>query len=337
MNIQKNVSLKGYNTFGINKIAKYFVQVSTSLEVIQALYEAEKLDVPVLILGGGSNILLTRDVNALVIKIDIKGIQLLKEDEQHVWVKVGAGEIWHEFVLKAIAANWSGIENLSLIPGTVGASPMQNIGAYGVEIKGVFDWLEAIDIHTRETVRFRHRDCEFEYRDSIFKQRAKGKYIITHVTFRLNKQAQFNISYGALQETLQEMKIGEVTLEDISKAVIHIRQSKLPDPKTIGNAGSFFKNPVIEKKHFLRLKKAYPDIPGYENEKGVKIPAAFLLEKAGWKGRTFGKIGVHRQQPLVLVNYGGGDGQDIQALSVEIQKDIKEKFGVSLSPEVNFI
>ena len=337
MNIQKNVSLEEFNTFRIDKKAKYFVHVSNIQEVIEALNEAEKLKLPVFILGGGSNILLTRDVEALVIKINIKGIQQVKENDDHVWVKVGAGEIWHDFVLHAIKSNLGGIENLSLIPGTVGASPMQNIGAYGVEIKEVFDSLEALNILTKEMEIFDHSQCEFGYRESVFKGRVKGRYIITHVVFRLNKKAAFNISYGAIQTTLEEMGITEPNLEAVSKAVIHIRQSKLPDPRTIGNAGSFFKNPTIDKSKFLELKNAYPAIPGFENDGGIKVPAAWLLEQAGWKGRTFGEIGVHHQQPLVLVNYGTGDGQSIKALSMDIQKDIQEKFGILLQPEVNFI
>lgn len=337
MNIQKNVSLQTYNTFGIDKSARFFVQVTSIQEVVQALDEAEKKRLPVLVLGGGSNILLTQDVEALVIKINIKGIHPIKEDEDHIWVKVGAGEVWHDFVLHAIASGWAGIENLSLIPGTVGASPMQNIGAYGVEIKEVFDYLEAVNVRSREIEVFDHSQCQFGYRESIFKNLAKGKYIITHVVFKLNKQASLNISYGAVQATLAEMGVAEPNMEAISKAVIKIRQSKLPDPKTIGNAGSFFKNPTIAKNRYLDLKKRYPNIPGYENEQGVKVPAAWLIEQAGWKGRTFGQVGVHRQHPLVLVNYGGGDGEAIKKLSLDIQKDIEAKFGIRLQPEVNFI
>jgi UDP-N-acetylmuramate dehydrogenase len=337
MNIQKNVSLKRLNTFGIDKKAKFLVEATHTEEVIEALEEAELQGLPVFILGGGSNILLTKDLDALVIKINIKGIQPIKEDNDHIYVKVGAGEIWHDFVLAAIAANWAGIENLSLIPGTVGASPLQNIGAYGVEIKDVFDHLEAVDIQTKKTETFDRIQCEFGYRDSVFKNKLKGKYIITHVTFKLNKSPHFNTSYGAIQATLDQMDVDELSLEAVSRAVISIRQSKLPDPKTIGNAGSFFKNPTLEPSHYLELKKRYPTIPGFENEGGVKIPAAWLLEQAGWKGRTFDNIGVHKDQPLVLVNYGGGDGSDIRLLSEAIQKDIQAKFNLLLQPEVNFI
>jgi UDP-N-acetylmuramate dehydrogenase len=337
MNIQKNVSLKEFNTFGIDQKAKFFVQVSSLEDVRDALKEAQKAGLPIFILGGGSNILLTQDVEALVIKVNIKGYQVLKEDADHVWVQVGAGEVWHEFVQKAIASNWAGVENLSLIPGTVGASPMQNIGAYGVEIQEVFDHLQAVDIDTFELITFDHSQCQFGYRESIFKNKAKGKYVIVQVTFKLNKTPSYNIEYGAIQSTLTELGINALSIEAIGKAVIYIRQSKLPDPKVIGNAGSFFKNPTVSVSKFLHLKTLYPDIPGFANETGMKIPAAWLLEQAGWKGKTFGKIGVHKQHPLVLVNYGGGQGSEIKQLSVTIQKDIENKFGILLTPEVNFV
>ncbi len=291
------------------------------------------------ILGGGSNILLTRDIEALVIKIDIKGKELVREDEDHVWVKVGAGETWHEFVRYAISKNWAGIENLSLIPGTVGASPMQNIGAYGVEIKEVFDSLEAVDRKTGETVTFDHQKCQFGYRESIFKNEAKDQYIITHVTYKLNKKPTFNISYGAISQTLKAMGIDRehLNIAAISEAVTQIRQSKLPDPKVIGNAGSFFKNPTVSHSSFEELKSKFPEIPGYPQENGIKIPAAWLIEQAGWKGQTFGQIGVHQNQPLVLVNYGKGDGAAIKDLAKKIQADILEKYGIKLQPEVNFV
>ena len=337
MNIQKNVSLKAFNTFGIDKNAKYFCQASSVQEVVNALEEAQRLNIAVFVLGGGSNILLTRDVDALVIKMDIKGIHPISETDDHVYVKVGAGEIWHDFVRHAIASNWAGIENLSLIPGTVGASPMQNIGAYGVEIKEVFVSLEAINIQTKNLETFDHAACQFGYRDSVFKNEAKGKYIITHVTFKLNKKASFNTSYGAIKATLDQMNIEKLSLEAVSQAVIAIRQSKLPDPRTIGNAGSFFKNPTLEEAHYSDLQRQHPGIPGFPNEGGVKVPAAWLLEQAGWKGKTFDKVGVHKDQPLVLVNYGGGDGKAIKLLSEEIQKDIQVKFNILLQPEVNFV
>jgi UDP-N-acetylmuramate dehydrogenase len=337
MNIQENISLLPYNTFGLDKKARFFVKVTTEEEVKAAVQKAKELKVPVFILGGGSNILLTNDVNALVLKIDIKGINVITEDQERIQVEVGAGENWHEFVLHCLAKGWAGVENLSLIPGTVGASPMQNIGAYGVEIKAVFHQLNAIHIQTLEERTFDGQNCKFGYRESIFKNDLKDQYIITRVCFNLNKKPQFHVDYGAIRQTLDAMGVKDLSIESISKAVISIRQSKLPDPKEIGNAGSFFKNPTIGAEEYEKLKISYPEIPAYPNEEGYKIPAAWLIENTGWKGKTFGKIGVHHQQPLVLVNYGGGDGNDIVDLSQQIQKSVKEKFGISLTPEVNFI
>ncbi|AWW32533.1 UDP-N-acetylenolpyruvoylglucosamine reductase [Echinicola strongylocentroti] len=338
MNIQENISLKPYNTFQIDKKARFFVEVNSAEEIKEALTLAKDQRLPVFILGGGSNILLTKDIFALVIKINIKGIEVIQEDEHHVWAKVGAGEIWHDFVNHAIRLQWAGVENLSLIPGTVGASPMQNIGAYGVEIKEVFDHLEAIHRKTLTSTTFDKDQCHFGYRESIFKNVVKDQYIITHVIYKLSKKPTFNISYGAIRSTLDSMGIGDdYSIKDISDAVIQIRQEKLPDPALLGNAGSFFKNPVLSKDHFNALKKQFPEIPHYPHAAGIKVPAAWLIEKSGWKGRTFGNIGVHKNQPLVLVNYGNGEGEAIKALSERIQKDIKERFGVVLSPEVNFI
>jgi len=337
MKIQENISLKEFNTFGFDKKAKFFIEVHSNEEVIQALAFAEDQNLPVFILGGGSNILLTQDIHAVVVKINIKGVELFSEREEDVIVKVGAGESWHEFVLKAIENEWAGVENLSLIPGTVGASPMQNIGAYGVEIKEVFHSLEAIDIKTKEISVFDHHQCQFGYRESIFKNIAKDKYVITYVNFLLYKSPSFNTSYGAISQTLKDMNIVDLSLKAVSDAVIHIRQSKLPDPKVIGNAGSFFKNPTIPATQYTDLKSKHPNIPGYENKEGVKVPAAWLIEQAGWKGRRFGEIGVHELQPLVLVNYGQGDGKDIVNLSKKIQEDVFHKFGIELHPEVNFI
>ncbi|MCH7396864.1 UDP-N-acetylmuramate dehydrogenase [Belliella sp. DSM 107340] len=337
MKIQENISLKPYNTFGIDKKAKFFTQISSENEVIEALKYASSQNTPLIILGGGSNILLTDDLNALVIKIEIKGMRLIKESEEEVFVEVGAGENWHEFVLHCIEKNWSGVENLSLIPGTVGASPMQNIGAYGVEIKEVFDGLYAVNRETLDREYFGWDDCKFGYRESVFKNTLKGKYVITKVVFKLKKQHTFHTEYGAILQTLEEMNIKDLSIQAVSNAVIKIRQSKLPDPKVIGNAGSFFKNPTISIPHFERLKRENPTIPGFPNEEGIKVPAAWLIEQAGWKGYTQENIGVHKLQPLVLVNYGGGDGKEIANLSKKIQESIKEKFNVDLHAEVNFL
>jgi len=337
MNIQENISLKAYNTFGFDKKAKFFAEAQNDQDVLDALQFAKNHDLDLFVLGGGSNILLTKDLDALVLKINIRGIEVVKESMQHVAVRVGAGEIWHDFVMQAIENNWAGVENLSLIPGTVGASPMQNIGAYGVEIKEVFESLEAIHRESGETRTFSHPECQFGYRESIFKKEQKDKYIITHVTFKLSKEPVFNTSYGAIAQTLEAMAPAEINLKAISEAVIQIRQSKLPDPKKIGNAGSFFKNPTIDREQFEKLKEKHASIPGYENEEGIKVPAAWLIEQAGWKGRKFGQIGVHELQPLVLVHYGQGEGEAIKELSMKIQQDVLSKFGVKLEPEVNFI
>lgn len=337
MNIQENISLLPYNTFGIDKIARYFVQATSEKEIQTALEFAEDKSLPVIVLGGGSNILLTQDLQALVLKIEIKGIKLISEDEENVFVEVGAGENWHEFVLHCIHNDWAGVENLSLIPGTVGASPMQNIGAYGIEIKEVFHQLKAINRKTKKTEVFNWEDCKFGYRESVFKNKLKDQYIITQVFFRLAKNPVFHTEYGAIQETLEQMEVASPSIKLISDAVIQIRQSKLPDPKEIGNAGSFFKNPTISKNHYIKIKDSYPNAPGYPTEEGIKVPAAWLIEQAGWKGKTFGKIGVHAKQPLVLVNYGGGDGNAIKELSQEIQKSVHQKFGILLHPEVNFL
>jgi len=337
MNIQKNVSLKELNTFGIDKKATFYAEAHNSQEVIEAITQAEQLGVGIFILGGGSNILLTKDIDALVLKMNIKGIDTVAEDEQYVYLKVGAGEVWHDFVQYCIAHGYGGVENLSLIPGTVGASPMQNIGAYGVEIKDVFESLEAVHMQTKFLKTFSHAACRFGYRESIFKNEAKGKYIITHVTFRLSKQPTFNTEYGAIKATLDEMGIKKLDIQSISKAVIAIRQSKLPDPAVIGNAASFFKNPTISPIHYEALKQEHPSIPGFKTEKGIKVPAAWLLEQAGWKGKTFGNIGVHKDQPLVLVNYGGGEGEAIKQLSQDIQRDILRRYNIQLQPEVNVV
>lgn len=336
MKLQKDVSLLPYNTFGIDKKAKYFTLAKSEQEVVDALEFSHQEEIPIIILGGGSNILLTKDLDALLLKIDIQGIYKVKETAEHIWVEVGAGVNWHSFVLHCIENDWAGVENLSLIPGTVGASPMQNIGAYGIEIKEVFENLTAINKATLTIEKFDWVQCEFGYRESIFKNKLKDKYIITSVCFKLNKNPVFHTSYGAIQETLQAMQVENLSIKAVSDAVIQIRQSKLPDPKQIGNAGSFFKNPTVNREKFEVLKKEYPAIPGYPLPDGVKIPAAWLIEQTGWKGKRFGNIGVHQNQPLVLVNYGGGDGADIKALSEKIQDSVKEKFGILLSPEVNF-
>lgn len=338
MIVQKDVQLKPFNTFGIEATAKYFIEVSSIDQLQEILQSPDYQSTERLILGGGSNMLLTKDFDGLVIKIAIKGFEVVNENEDNIWIKAGAGLVWHDLVMQCVNQNYAGMENLSLIPGTVGAAPMQNIGAYGIEIKEVFEELQALEIATGEIKTFDKAMCNFGYRESIFKHEAKGKYIILNVTFKLNKKPTFHIEYGAIKDTLAEMNISEMSIKSISDAVIHIRQSKLPNPAEIGNAGSFFKNPEIPNTQFEALKAQFPTIPAYPvSETTTKVPAGWLIEQAGWKGQRFGNIGVHAKQALVLVNYGGGKGQEIKELSQKIQASVKEKFGIQLSAEVNFI
>ncbi len=333
--MQSNVDLQPFNTFGISSIAKHFATFSDTEELRDLL--AQHTEEPLLILGGGSNILLTKNFDGLVLKNEIHGITVLSEDDDYAIVEAGAGEIWHQFVLKCIEWQLSGIENLSLIPGSVGASPMQNIGAYGVEIKDTFQSLKAYHIPTGEIHSFDHQACEFGYRESVFKRRLKGQYIILSVTFRLSKKHQINTKYGAIASELERMQIKNPTIRDISNAVIAIRSSKLPDPKQIGNAGSFFKNPVVSKEVVAKIAEDYSDFPQYPAANGVKLAAGWLIEQAGWKGKTFESYGIHKNQALVLVNYGGSSGQAIYDLSTEIIADVATKFGVTLEREVNIL
>jgi UDP-N-acetylmuramate dehydrogenase len=333
--IQTNKNLKEYNTFGISVKAEMFAVFSSIEELKQIL--SFRNDKKLLVLGGGSNLLLTKDFEGLVIKNEIKRFEVIEESASEVIVESGAGENWHEFVLNCIDKGFGGIENLSLIPGSVGASPMQNIGAYGVEIKDVFESLSAFHIASGEIHYFDKTKCEFGYRESIFKNKVKGEYIILSVTFRLTKNPTINSSYGAINEQLKVMGIQAPTIKELSAAVIAIRQSKLPDPKIIGNAGSFFKNPTVDNVLFEKIQENYPDIPNYPAENGRKLAAGWLIEKAGWKGRTFDNYGVHKLQALVLVNYGNCTGQEIFDLSSQIIQDVFEKFGVLLEREVNIL
>ncbi|WP_242085411.1 UDP-N-acetylmuramate dehydrogenase [Aestuariivivens sediminis] len=337
MQIQENISLKPYNTFGIDVITKYFVSVSSINElkaVLNLKGYPEKL-----ILGGGSNMLLTKDLEALVIHVNIKGIEIVSIDRDYVTVKANAGENWHEFVLWCLDKGFGGIENLALIPGNVGSAPIQNIGAYGVELKDVFVSCEALSIQTNAIESFSKADCDFGYRDSIFKQQSKGKYVITSVTLKLsNNNHKLNIKYGAIASQLDFMKITQPNIVDVSKAVIAIRSSKLPNPKDIGNSGSFFKNPVIPKAQYDDLLNSFNDMPHYPiSNDEVKIPAGWLIEKAGFKGKRFGDYGVHKNQALVLVNYGDAKGKDILRLSILIQKTVKRLFDISIDAEVNIL
>lgn len=334
--IQTNIDLKPFNTFGISAIAKRFASFSSPKEITAIL--ADRQDDELLVLGGGSNLLLTKDYNGLVLKNEIKGYELISEDDSVVCVKVGAGEVWHEFVLMCIGKNLGGIENLSLIPGNVGASPMQNIGAYGVEIKDVFVSLEAYHIESGEIHSFDKDACEFGYRESVFKRKLKGQYIITSVTFCLAKEHTINSSYGAIEEELKNQGIDTPTIKNISDAVIAIRSSKLPNPKEIGNAGSFFKNPVVDPSVLAKIQESNERVPNYPapNDQ-VKLAAGWLIEQAGWKGKTMNNYGVHKKQALVLVNYDDCKGAEIFELSTSIIDDVFEKFGVKLEREVNII
>jgi UDP-N-acetylmuramate dehydrogenase len=334
--IQTNFDLKPYNTFGISVKADCFTSFSSIQELETVLSEHKKE--PLLILGGGSNLLLTKDFHGIVLKNEITGVQVVSESDDFAIVESGAGETWHEFVMKCIELNLSGLENLSLIPGSVGASPMQNIGAYGVEIKDCFESLTAYHIESGEIHTFDKNACKFGYRESVFKHEFKGQYVICRVSFRLKKNAHVNTSYGAISSELEKLGIQQPTIRDVSNAVIAIRQSKLPDPKVIGNAGSFFKNPIVENSVYDAIKLNYPEAPFYPmDEHHGKLAAGWLIEKAGWKGKTIETYGVHTLQALVLVNYGGSTGNQIYDLSSHIILDIESKFGVTLEREVNIL
>ena len=335
MKIQENISLKKYNTFGIAANAKRFISVDSVYELQQLL----KVEKNIFLLSGGSNMLLTKDIETLVVHINIKGISIDKEDEKAVYLTVNAGEDWHEFVLWCISNDYGGIENLALIPGNVGTCPIQNIGAYGVEVKDTITKVEALEIQTGKLIQFSNESCNFEYRNSLFKNKEKGKYIITAVSFQLTKRNHnLNSSYGAIEAELISKEITKPTLKNISDAIIAIRKSKLPDPKEIGNSGSFFKNPVISQSKFLELQKKYPKVPSYSvSNAEVKVPAGWLIEQAGFKGKRFGNCGVHEKQALILVNYGDASGKEIYKLAQKIQESILHTFGISLEIEVNII
>lgn len=332
-------SLRGYNTFGIEAEARQFVEISSIDQYISLRKSGEYAHLPHLFLGGGSNVLLTKAQEALVVKISIPGITVIKEDADNVWLKGGAGVVWDEFVQYAVNQGWSGLENLSLIPGTVGAAPMQNIGAYGAEIKDTFESLEALNLQTLALEVFDAKACAFGYRESFFKRAGKGQYLISSVTFKLSKKPSVKTSYGAIQEVLGAKGITDPSIREVADAVIEIRQSKLPDPKQIGNSGSFFKNPTVSASEASRLMAEFPGIPNYpvEGSSDVKFPAGWFIEKAGWKGFRRGDAGVHAKQALVLVNYGEATGAEILALSEEIKQSIKDTFGVSLETEVNIL
>ncbi len=336
--VQENISLQAYNTFGVDAKARFFVTIS-NVDTLQQLLAAKQWkNFPKFILGEGSNILFTEDFPGLVIKTQFKGIHVTAENDHHVWLTVGAGEIWHHLVLFCLEKNFSGIENLSLIPGTVGAAPIQNIGAYGVELETVFDHLTAMCLSDGSLHTFDHSACQFGYRDSVFKTLLKNQFAIVTVTLRLNKKAAFFVEYDPLKKTLHQMGVTQLNIKVISDAIIKIRSEKLPDPKNIGNAGSFFKNPIISIDKFHDLTYQHPQIPYFLNgEDTYKIPAAWLIEKCGWKGRRIGNVGTHQQHALVLVNYGNGSGKEIKKLAEDIQNSVREQFSIDLHPEVNIL
>ncbi|MFT4063106.1 MAG: UDP-N-acetylmuramate dehydrogenase [Edaphocola sp.] len=331
-----NFSLYPFNTFGMRVKAAYF-DVLQREEDVPHIKNQEAYGKGLLVLGGGSNILFTQDVDKWVLRNEIKGITLIKEDDQHAWLKVGAGVVWHSFVLHCIDQGYAGVENMSLIPGTVGAAPMQNIGAYGAEVKDVIDRVRYFDLERDTFVELENAQCRFGYRDSIFKQELKGKVLIASVTFRLNKQPVFNTSYGNIAQQLELMGVQDLSIKAVSDAVIAIRRSKLPDPLVTGNAGSFFKNPEVATAAYEQLKAIYGTMPGYRTDTGIKIPAAWLIEQCGWKGYRKDDYGVHHGQPLVLVNYGGATGKQIEGLSAEIIASVKEQFNIVLEREVQLV
>lgn len=338
MIISSNISLKPYNTFGIDASAKFFTSIQSIENIKELLQSTEYKNNKHLILGGGSNMLLTQNIDAIVVKNNLKGIEIVKETEDSVFVKCAGGEVWHEFVMWCIDKNFGGLENLSLIPGCTGASPMQNIGAYGVEIKDTFYELEAIHNITGEQKTFSKSECEFGYRESVFKHQFKNQFIITSVTFQLSKKPTFHVEYGAIKQELDVMNISELSIKAISQAVINIRSSKLPNPKEIGNAGSFFKNPEVQASAYENLKINFPNIVAYPLENGnYKLAAGWLIEQSGLKGYRVGDAGVHKLQALVLVNYGGATGNEIYNLSTHVLQTVKAKFGVDLEREVNII
>ncbi len=338
MQIEENISLKTLNTFGIDVCAAYFSRITSIADIHTFLQHPLYTKVPHIILGGGSNILFTGNYPGWVLKNEISGINLLHEDSEYVYIKASSGENWHRFVQYCLHKGYAGIENLSLIPGNVGAAPMQNIGAYGVEVKDVIEQVETIEKSSSKAVVFSNKECCFGYRSSIFKTTHKDKYIITGVVFRLHKKAELSITYGAIREELEKMQVSQPDIHAVSEAVCHIRRSKLPDPMMLGNAGSFFKNPVVNFLLAKNIQQTHSDVPLYPvNETETKIAAGWLIEKCGWKGKRKGNCGVHEKQALVLVNYGGASGSNILSLAHEITDSVYQKFGIQLEMEVNII
>jgi len=338
MNILENHSLLSYNTFGVDVKARYFIPVVSTSDLPAIIDFIHANNYRVIVLGEGSNILFTKDFDGIILQMQIGGIHVVKENDEYYWVKAGGGVKWHELVTNTLRAGMTGLENLSMIPGTVGAAPVQNIGAYGTEFREVMEALEAFMLETGEKKYFKNKECAFDYRDSIFKNELKDHFLISNVVFRLNKKPVFNLSYEPLKKKILESGKSDLTAIDISRAVMEIRQNKLPDPAITGNAGSFFKNPIVERSFWENLKNTYKLIPGHPaTDTQMKIPAAWLIEQCGWKGKQVGNVGVHDQQPLVLINNGDANGTEIMNLSKKIQSSVKSKFGISLKPEVRIL
>ena len=337
MKIEQNHNLSKLNTFGITAKAKFFVEVKNEEDLKDLFNSVEFKNNEKLFLGGGSNILFTKDFDGIVILNKLKGIEILRENNEEVLLKAMGGELWNDFVNFAVINNYWGVENLSLIPGSVGATPVQNIGAYGVEVKDIIENVEAYDINTGEKSIFNNKECEFGYRDSVFKNKLKGKYFISAVIFKLSKIPNLNISYKVLKDYLNKNKIQIKNVKDISDAVAEIRRSKLPNPKILGNAGSFFKNVYITENELENFLEKYPQMPYFKEEEHVKIPAGWLIEKCGWKGKRVGNVGVHDKQALVLVNYGGASGEEVKNVAEQIIASVFEKFGLKLTLEVNIV
>lgn len=343
MKILSDYSLKSLNTFGLDANAEYFADIDSAASLQFIFSEPKLAKLPKFVLGGGSNILFTQNVKGLVLKNNFQGISVAGETETQVVVRVGGGVLWHDFVIWCVERNYGGAENLALIPGTVGAAPVQNIGAYGVELKDFFLTLRAIDLETLDEREFLEQDCKFGYRDSIFKNKYKNKWFISHVSFRLEKISlenpyKFKISYGNIRQTLEKLPQGELDIKKVFDAVCQIRQEKLPDPNVLGNAGSFFKNPLVEKGKYEQIKKTYPQVPSYEADcEMLKIPAAWFIDNCGFKGKRVGDVGCYKDQALVIVNYGSARGKEILDFAMRIQNAVLKKFGVELSMEVNVI
>lgn len=335
--IHQDVDLRHLNTFHVSAKAHWFVTITDIDQLREVLVWQREQEIPFMLIGQGSNILFKRDYPGLIIELHTRGIRVVSSTDDHVDVEVQAGEIWHDFVLHCLDQHWHGLENLSLIPGTVGAAPVQNIGAYGVEVKDTLLELTAMEIATGELKRFSNADCQFGYRQSWFKQAGKDRYIICSVTFRLRRRPQFMLDYPALKQALAQVPKDQLTAKRVSDTVCAIRRSKLPDPGVLGNAGSFFWNPHISREHYAKLQQQYPTMPGYADNDAIKVPAAWLIEQAGWKGYREGDVGVHKDHALVLVNHGKATGAELVDLSRKIQASVLAKFDIQLWPEVRIV